>query len=93
MLDWPPIRSAAAKEPPPLMIRSSLLLLFVLSTWSASARAGEPYVTNTRSGTISVVDTVRDEVVATIALGGGVPNRVVLTPDGAQAWAIPTRAG
>ena len=70
------------------MSRSLLALLLSLAVWPASARADELYVTNTHSGTISVIDTVRDEVVATVALGGGVPNRIVLTPDGAQAWAI-----
>ena len=60
----------------------------MLVAWPAGARANELYVTNTHSGTISVIDTTRDEVVATIPLGGGVPNRIVLTPDGAQAWAI-----
>lgn len=68
------------------MTRSLLAILLVLACWPASA--SELYVTNTHSGTISVIDTARDEVVATIPLGGGVPNRIVLTPDGAQAWAI-----
>lgn len=68
------------------MSRIVLALLFGLVAWPASA--DELYVSNTHSGTISVIDTVRDEVVATIALGGGVPNRLILTPDGAQAWAI-----
>ncbi|MGH7377664.1 MAG: YncE family protein, partial [Candidatus Methylomirabilales bacterium] len=50
----------------------------------------ELYVTNTHSGTISVIDAEKDEVTATIPLGGGVPNRIVLTPDGKQAW-VPNR--
>jgi YVTN family beta-propeller protein len=70
------------------MSRSLLTLLLVLAAWPGSALASELYVTNTHSGTISVIDTTRDEVVATIPLGGGVPNRIVLTPDGTQAWAI-----
>lgn len=70
------------------MSRSLLVVLFVLLSWPAGVQASELYVTNTHSGTISVIDTTRDEVVATIPLGGGVPNRVVLTPDGTQAWAI-----
>jgi YVTN family beta-propeller protein len=70
------------------MSRIVLVLLFGLAAWPVSPSADELYVSNTHSGTISVIDTVRDEVVATIALGGGVPNRLVLTPDGTQAWAI-----
>jgi YVTN family beta-propeller protein len=70
------------------MSRPLWTLLLLLAVWPTAARASELYVTNTHSGTISVIDTTRDEVVATIPLGGGVPNRIVLTPDGAQAWAI-----
>jgi YVTN family beta-propeller protein len=70
------------------MSRLALAFLFVLGAWPISASADELYVSNTHAGTISVIDTARDEVVATIALGGGVPNRLVLTPDGTQAWAI-----
>ncbi|HWC05303.1 MAG TPA: beta-propeller fold lactonase family protein [Methylomirabilota bacterium] len=70
------------------MIRAVLAVWLLLAAWSVDASADELYVSNTHSGTISVIDTGRDEVVATIALGGGVPNRIVLTPDGTQAWAI-----
>jgi YVTN family beta-propeller protein len=74
------------------MSRRSFLVSFVLvavaAAWPAAGRASELYVSNTHSGTISVIDTAKDEVVATIPLGGGVPNRIVLTPDGKQAWAI-----
>jgi YVTN family beta-propeller protein len=65
-----------------------LVLLLALAACPAGAAAQELYVTNTHSGTISVIDTALDEVTATIPLGGGVPNRIVLTPDGKQAWAI-----
>ena len=70
------------------MNRLLLIALWGLAPWTASASAHELYVSNTHSGTISVIDTARDEVVATVPLGGGVPNRIVLTPDGTQAWAI-----
>jgi YVTN family beta-propeller protein len=81
----------AAEERMPPMSRCFLVALMALTAWSfglGSAQGDELYVSNTHSGTISVIDTARDEVVATIALGGGVPNRLVLTPDGTQAWAI-----
>jgi YVTN family beta-propeller protein len=70
------------------MSRALWTFLLLLAAWPGAAHSSELYVTNTHSGTISVIDTTRDEVVATIPLGGGVPNRIVLTPDGAQAWAI-----
>jgi YVTN family beta-propeller protein len=91
MLYWAPVedpQAANVKERAPPMSRSVLALLFLLAAWPAAAAASELYVTNTHSGTISVIDTTRDEVVATIPLGGGVPNRIVLTPDGKEAWAI-----
>ena len=70
------------------MIRSFVTILLAFAVGAVSAGADELYVSNTYSGTISVIDTGRDEVVATVALGGGVPNRIILTPDGTQAWAI-----
>ncbi len=70
------------------MMRVAVAALLALAAWTVDARADELYVSNTHSGTVSVIDTVKNEVVATIPLGGGVPNRLVLTPDGAQAWAI-----
>jgi YVTN family beta-propeller protein len=77
-----------AEERMPAMTRSLLSLLLAVAVWPATVRADELYVTNTHSGTVSVIDTARDEVVATVALGGGVPNRIVLSPDGTKAWAI-----
>ena len=70
------------------MTRFAVAVLLALAPWTVDARADELYVSNTHSGTVSVIDAAKDEVVATIPLGGGVPNRLVLTPDGAQAWAI-----
>ena len=46
------------------------------------------YVTNTKSGSISIIDTTTLEVVGTIALGQGKPNRVVFQPDGKFAWVV-----
>lgn len=71
-----------------MSVRSVLGALLALVLLLPVAEAAELYVTNTYSGTISVIDTDRDEVIATIPVGGGVPNRIALTPDGRQAWVI-----
>jgi len=68
--------------------RSGLAVMLAMLLVAPVAGAAELYVTNTYSGTISIIDTDRDEVVGTIPLGGGVPNRIVLTPDGRHAWVI-----
>jgi YVTN family beta-propeller protein len=52
------------------------------------AAAATLYVTNTRSDSISVIDTDLLEVVATIPLGPGKANRVVFHPNGHQAWVV-----
>jgi len=67
---------------------SALGILAILLLGPAVAGAAELYVTNTHSGTISIIDTERDEVIGTIPVGGGVPNRSVLTPDGRHLWVI-----
>ena len=69
------------------MIRSFLAVLFA-SRRGRRADAERALLSNADSGTISVDDTGPDEMVATVALGGGVPNRIVLTPDGTQALAV-----
>lgn len=46
------------------------------------------YVTNTRSDSISIIDTATLEVVGTIPLGRGKPNRIVFHPHGRQAWVV-----
>src|SRR3972149_7351233 len=45
-------------------------------------------VTNTRSDSISIIDTGTLEVTGTIPLGKGKPNRVVFHPDGKTAWVV-----
>jgi YVTN family beta-propeller protein len=52
------------------------------------AVASTLYVTNTKSGSISIIDTNTLEIVGTIALGQGKPNRVVFHPDGKLAWVV-----
>jgi len=52
------------------------------------AAAGTLYVTNTKSASVSVIDTSTFEVTNTIALGPGKPNRIVFHPDGKTAWVV-----
>jgi len=46
------------------------------------------YVTNTKSASVSVIDTNTFEVTRTIPLGNGKPNRIAFRPDGKTAWVI-----
>ena len=46
------------------------------------------YVTNTKSESASIIDTDTLEVVGTIQLGQGKPNRIVFHPDGKTAWVV-----
>ena len=73
-------------------MRSRVVLLSVLAVVLATivrpATAATLYVTNTKSDSISVIDTTTFEVVATIPLGRGKPNRVMFHPDGKTAWVV-----
>ena len=64
------------------------LLVGVLLVAASPAAAATLFVTNTKSDSISVIDTNTFEVVATIPLGRGKPNRVVFHPDGRWAWVV-----
>ncbi len=55
---------------------------------SVPAIASTLYVTNTKSSSLSIIDTNTLEVVGTIQLGAGKPNRVVFHPDGKLAWVV-----
>lgn len=52
------------------------------------AAAATLYITNTKSGSISIIDTNTFEVTGTIPVGQGKPNRVVFHPDGKLAWVV-----
>lgn len=67
-----------------------LAVLALLAGVLVPARAGAAtlYVTNTKSDTISVIDTDTFEVVRTIPLGRGKANRIAFHPDGRTAWVI-----
>jgi YVTN family beta-propeller protein len=45
-------------------------------------------VSNTKSDSVSVIDTESLEVIGTIPVGKGKPNRVVFHPDGKTAWVV-----
>jgi YVTN family beta-propeller protein len=66
----------------------SLLIASVLALAAAPAGAAALFITNTKSDSISVIDTTTFEVTATIPLGKGKPNRVVFQPDGKTAWVV-----
>jgi YVTN family beta-propeller protein len=70
--------------------RLGLALLLGLAALAGPrpAPAATLYVTNTKSGSISVIDTTTFEVVQTIPLGPGKPNRIAFHPDGKTAWVV-----
>jgi YVTN family beta-propeller protein len=65
-----------------------MLALVLAVALAAPAAAATLYVTNTRSDSISIIDTNTFEVVGTIPLGKGKPNRVAFHPDGRTAWVV-----
>jgi YVTN family beta-propeller protein len=67
-----------------LVIVASLTVLAGATPGLASAL----YVTNTKSNSLSIIDTTTLEVTGTIPLGAGKPNRVVFQPDGKLAWVV-----
>src|SRR5918996_1234672 len=63
----------------------ALVLTFVTAV---PVLADTLFVTNTKSDSISILDTATFEVTGRIALGPGKPNRIVFHPDGKTAWVI-----
>jgi YVTN family beta-propeller protein len=70
----------------PLLAAAALTLGALAPAVHASAAT--LYVTNTKSDSISIIDTNTFEVVGTIALGPGKPNRIAFHPDGRTAWVV-----
>ena len=68
------------------VVRAFALLALLVT--AAPATAGTLYVTNTKSDSVSIIDTATLEVTGTIKLGAGKPNRVVFHPDGKTAWVV-----
>ncbi|PYM95278.1 MAG: hypothetical protein DME04_05310 [Candidatus Rokuibacteriota bacterium] len=64
------------------------LLLAALLTPAAPSAAAMLFITNTKSDSVSVIDTDTLEVVGTIPVGKGKPNRIVFHPDGKTAWVV-----
>jgi YVTN family beta-propeller protein len=52
------------------------------------ATAATLFVTNTKSDSVSIIDTSTLEVTGTIPLGRGKPNRIVFHPEGRFAWVV-----
>ena len=70
-------------------IRWLAVLALTLAVFgTAPAAAATLFVTNTKSNSISIIDTTTFEMVGTIPLGPGKPNRVVFHPDGRHAWVV-----
>jgi YVTN family beta-propeller protein len=55
---------------------------------AAPATAATLYITNTKDESASIIDTDTLEVVGTVQLGQGKPNRIVFHPDGKTAWVV-----
>ena len=65
------------------------VLGWAMAMWLAGpAAAATLYVTDTKSDAISIIDTNTFEVVGTIPLGKGKPNRIAFHPDGKTAWVV-----
>jgi YVTN family beta-propeller protein len=65
----------------------TLMLAGVLGA-ALPAAAATLFITNTKSESVSIIDTDTLEVVGTIPLGRGKPNRIVFHPDGKTAWVV-----
>jgi YVTN family beta-propeller protein len=65
------------------------LSLLTATLWIAAPATGATlYITNTKSESASIIDTDTFEVVGTVQLGQGKPNRIVFHPDGKTAWVV-----
>ena len=71
-----------------MRVAARVLVAVVTLAVAAPAAAASLYITNTKSNSISIIDTDTLEVTRTIPLGNGKPNRVVFHPDGKTAWVV-----
>jgi YVTN family beta-propeller protein len=65
-----------------------VLVTLVIAGSAAPAAAASLFVTNTKSASVSIIDTDTFDVVGTIPLGAGKPNRIAFHPDGKTAWVV-----
>ena len=65
-----------------------IAIVAMLLALATPVSAATLYITNTKSNSVSIIDTTTLEVTGTIALGQGKPNRVVFHPDGKTAWVV-----
>ena len=65
------------------MKKLAFALVLVCLLAPAAARAQNAYITNFNDGTVSVINTATNTVVATIPVGGH-PYGVAVTPDGGR---------
>src|SRR5215831_4391865 len=80
-----PIQSRVAAITLAWLRALSLGLLGVMLVSTPAEAKPFAYVTNIGSGTVSVIDTATNTVVATVPVGGG-PVGVAITPDGTHAY-------
>ncbi len=73
------------------MVRRGIFAAFVAAVGvlalSGTALARDAFVTNSGSGTVSVIDTTTNAVVANVVVGGE-PVDVAITPDGTRAYVV-----
>jgi YVTN family beta-propeller protein len=70
-------------------VKSGIVLAVVLALAGASpAPAATLLISNTKSESASVIDTDTLDVIGTIPLGKGKPNRIVFHPEGKIAWVV-----
>lgn len=67
---------------------AAAVLAVLLGMGPGAAGAASLYVTNTKSDSVSILDTDTLEVIGTIPLGPGKPNRIAFHPDGKTAWVV-----
>ena len=65
-----------------------MFVLAVILSGAAPAAGATLFITNTKADSVSIIDTGTFEVVGTIPLGPGKPNRIVFHPDGRTAWVV-----